>query len=146
MQSPILIGGAKPVPFNPYNLRNQKWGPAVVGAAGPLANVSLAIVFGLTLRLLPSLTGLVPGAFLLNFMTIASTVAFLNLALAFFNLLPIPPLDGSKVLFALLPYRYMYVQTFLERYGFLVLLLFIFMFGGALQPLANAVFNMLTGF
>lgn len=141
----IIFGWAKPVPYNPYNLRNQKWGPAVVGAAGPLANISLAIVFGLIFRFLPSVSNGLSGSFLLNFMTIASTIALLNLALAFFNLVPIPPLDGSKVLFAALPYEWRGLQWTLEQYGFFFVLIFIFFFSRWLIPLILTAFRLITG-
>src|SRR3989338_2225687 len=81
----IVFGWAKPVPYNPYNLRNQKWGPAVVGVAGPAANLLLAVVFGLLLRFLPGATGSVSGLYLYNFMTIASMITFLTVLLACFN-------------------------------------------------------------
>lgn len=141
----FIFGWAKPVPYSPYALRNQKWGPALVGAAGPLANASLAIIFGLLVRFLPGLAYGVSGAFLLNFMTIASTIALLNLVLAFFNLIPIPPLDGSKVLFAVLPYEWRGVQLFLEQYGFFLLLIFIFFFFQWLFPLVLFSFRLITG-
>jgi len=95
--SPFLIGWAKPVPYNPYNLKNQRWGEALVGAAGPLTNILIAIIFGLILRFSGDL-GL-SGATL----GILVTVVYANLVLAIYNMIPIPPLDGSKVLAALLP-------------------------------------------
>lgn len=141
----IIFGWAKPVPYNPYNLRNQKWGPAIVGAAGPAANVALALIFGLLLRFLPGFAAALPGAFVFNFIMIASTIALLNLSLAFFNLIPIPPLDGSKVLLALLPYRWRRIEAFLERYGFMLLLLFIFFFSRWLAPVILFFFRLITG-
>lgn len=141
----FIFGWAKPVPYNPYNLSNQKWGPALVGAAGPVANISLAVIFGLTVRFLPNLADGASGLFVLNFMTIASTIALLNLVLAIFNLVPIPPLDGSKVLFAILPYQWRGVQFFLEQYGFFLLLLFIFFFSQWLFPVVFFFFRVITG-
>ena len=141
----FIFGWAKPVPFNPYNLRNQKWGPAIVGAAGPAANIALALAFGLLLRALPGFANVLPGTFVFNFITIASTIALLNLGLAFFNLMPIPPLDGSKVLFAVLPYRWQALAGLLEQYGFFLLLLFIFFFSQWLAPLIFLVFRLITG-
>lgn len=135
----FIIGWAKPVPYNPYNLSNQRWGPALVGVAGPLSNIFIALVFGLVIRaheliLLPQ-----------GFLQIATIIVFINLLLAFFNLIPIPPLDGSKVLFALLPYQWSHVQDFLERWGFFLLLIFIFFFFRLLLPLVFGAFRILTG-
>lgn len=141
----FIFGWAKPVPYNPYNLKNQKWGPAVVGAAGPLANISLALVFGLALRFLPGLANGLGGTFLMNFVTMASIITLLNLVLAVFNLIPIPPLDGSKVLFAILPYQWRGLQIFLEQYGFFLLLLFIFFFAGWIFPVVLFLFRLITG-
>ncbi len=96
-QSPFLIGWAKPVPYNPYNLKNQRWGEAMVAAAGPLTNILLAILFGLMIRF--------AGAFGLpqTILSLFVTGVYLNLVLAIYNLIPIPPLDGSKILRSLLP-------------------------------------------
>lgn len=96
--SPILFGAAKPVPYNPYNLRNQKWGEAMVAAAGPAANIGIAVLFGVLVRLAGSLN--LSEAFV----SISIQIIMLNIFLAFFNLVPIPPLDGSKILPRLLPY------------------------------------------
>lgn len=141
----FVFGWAKPVPYNPYNLKNQKWGPAAVGVAGPLANISLALVFGLALRFLPGFANGLGGTFLMNFVTMASIITLLNLVLAVFNLIPIPPLDGSKVLFAILPYQRRGLQMFLEQYGFFLLLLFIFFFAGWIFPVVLFLFRLITG-
>lgn len=141
----FIFGWAKPVPYNPYNLRNLKWGPALVGMAGPVANISIAVIFGLFIRFLPGLANGPSGVFILNFITIASAIAFLNLVLAFFNLVPIPPLDGSKLLFAVLPYQWRGVQFFLEQYGFFLLLIFIFFFSSWLFPLVLFFFRLISG-
>ena len=137
-----LFGWAKPVPYNPYNLRNQKWGSAIVGFAGPGINFSLALLAGLTIRFLPA------GGdtdFFGNFVLIAAYVALINLFLCVFNLIPIPPLDGSKVLFSVLSYRWNFLRVFLEQYGFFLLLIFIFFFSGALIPLVSFFFEAITG-
>lgn len=141
----FIFGWAKPVPYNPYNLRNQKWGPALVGAAGPAANISIAIVFGLLIRFLPVFGSGAVAPFLFNFINIAGIIVLLNLILAFFNLVPIPPLDGSKLLFAILPYQWRGLQFFLEQYGFILLLVFIFFFFHWLFPVVLFFFRLITG-
>lgn len=141
----FIFGWAKPVPYNPYNLRNQKWGPAIVGAAGPLVNFSIAVIFGLAVRFAPQfLSGSSPD-FFINFVTISGTIAFLNLILAVFNLIPIPPLDGSKVLFALLPWRLRAVQNFLEQYGLFVLVLFVVFLSRLISPVVRLLFHFISG-
>lgn len=135
----FIIGWAKPVPFNPYNLRNQRWGEALVAIAGPLSNISLAVIFGLMIRFL--------GQGFLNeaFVGLASFVVVINITLAFFNLMPIPPLDGSKILFAILPYKWQHFRASLERYGFFLVLIFVFFFWQLLIPLVSNFFTLLTG-
>ena len=93
--SGILFGWAKPVPYNPYNLKGR-WGEAIVAAAGPGINIALAVAFGLLLRL----GGDILPASLLPFFRVVIPV---NLFIAFFNLIPVPPLDGSKIVMAFLP-------------------------------------------
>ena len=142
----VLFGWAKPVPYNPLYLRNQKWGPALVGAAGPGVNLLIAVFFAMIIRFAPAAAAsAAAGIFAENFIGIAAGIAFLNLALALFNLVPIPPLDGSKVLFAILPWQWRSVQMFLEQYGFFVLLLFVFFFLPYLSRAAYFAFRLLTG-
>lgn len=136
----FIFGWAKPVPYNPYNLKNQKYGPALVGAAGPLSNIFIASFFGLLIRFSSQLTFL-PA----QFFQIAVYIVFLNLILAVFNLVPIPPLDGSKVLFAALPKSAYALETFFEKYGFIVLLIFIFFLSGIILPIASFIFYLITG-
>ncbi|MDO8555326.1 MAG: site-2 protease family protein [bacterium] len=136
----FIFGWAKPVPYNPYNLKNQKWGPAIVGAAGPLANITVALFFGLLLRFNSSLSFL-PA----SFFEIIASIALINLLLAIFNLIPIPPLDGSKLLFAFLPYHLQGIQQNLERFGFFFLLIFITFFWQLLLPIVFGLFKLLTG-
>lgn len=143
----ILFGWAKPVPYNPYNLNDQKYGEAKVAAAGPAMNIFLALVFALLIRVAP-LLGLP-----FSFIEIASYIVYMNLLLAFFNLIPIPPLDGSKVIAALLPYnialRYQEATRWIERYGLFVTFAFIFIFvsvlWGPFSLLINTVFELFTG-
>ena len=138
--SPILFGWAKPVPYNPYNLKDPQKGGGLIAAAGPASNLAVAVVFGVILKIF-SATGLItPPAIL--FLQI---IILVNVSLAIFNLVPIPPLDGSKILFAFLPPRYMKAQIFLERYGFLLLLLFIFFGIRLIQPIVSKLFMFLVG-
>jgi len=135
----FIIGWAKPVPFNPYNLRNQKWGEAIVAAAGPLSNISLVLIFGLLLRfgVLASLGS--------GFVFIGTIIVFINLILAVFNLLPIPPLDGSKILFSFLPYSLIGIRNFLENNGIFVLLFFVFFLWRFIIPVVYFFFSLITG-
>lgn len=135
----FIFGWAKPVPYNPYNLKNQKWGPALVGLAGPFSNILVAIFFGAFIRLN---TGFLSSAFV----EIAVYVVFINLILAIFNMVPIPPLDGSKVLFALIPYRYSYIQYKMEKYGLILLIFFIFFLFQFIIPVISSLFQLITGF
>lgn len=136
----FIFGWAKPVPYNPYNLRNQKWGPALVGAAGPLSNFLVAVVFGLLIRY-GSTFAFLPA----SFFQIATLIVFINLILGIFNLVPIPPLDGSKVLFSFFPYGWRNIETFLEQFGFIILLIFIFFFFQLLLPIVSGLFKLITG-
>ena len=113
----FAIGWAKPVPINPYNFRNPKWDDAKVAIAGPGANILVALFFGLILRFFP-----LPAA---SF-TLFSIICLLNLLLAIFNLIPIPPLDGSHILFSFLSERFRNFKIFLQQYGLFILLFFIF--------------------
>lgn len=135
----FIFGWAKPVPYNPHNMRNPRYGGALVAAAGPLTNVVIALIFGLLIRFSSTLA--LPDAFV----PIASIVVLLNIILAFFNFLPVPPLDGSKVLFALLPYRLYYIQELLERYGLIVILLMVFLLWQFLLPVVFLFFRLITG-
>lgn len=127
--SPILFGAAKPVPYNPYNFTNQKWGEAIVAFAGPLANFAIAGIFAVLVRLSDVLQ-------LSNaFVSLSISVIMLNIFLAFFNLVPIPPLDGSKILPRLLPYslrmKYEGFRSYFERnivLGFALVIIFFMLF------------------
>ena len=137
----IVFGWAKPVPYNPFNLRYKRWGGAIVGAAGPASNLMLALVFGLGLRFMPFFDNPVLGGVAFVFMVIV----YLNLLLAVFNLVPIPPLDGSKLLFAIFPNISPKVRFFLERNGFILLLLFIFFGFQLIFPIIGLLFSAITG-
>lgn len=139
--SSFIIGWAKPVPFNPYNLRNQRWGEAIVAAAGPLSNIAIALIFGLFLRFGLS-TGLIES---FNILKVTTMIVLINLLLAVFNLIPIPPLDGSKILFSFLSIRWGPVREFLERFGLFLVLIFVFFFWGIVSPIIAKLFMLITG-
>lgn len=146
--SGFMIGWAKPVPYNPDNLKNLRRGTFLVSIVGILANLLIAIVFGLLIRFAPSLglpAYVESGSYIGPFYKIMTTIVFVNLILAFFNLIPIPPLDGSKVLFSALPLKCRYIENFLERYGIFLLLIFIIFIWNKLAPILYLLFSLITG-
>ncbi len=132
----FVVGWAKPVPVNYYNLRKGKWGPVYVALAGPATNFVLLLIFGLLVRFTPGGTYLA-----LLFLTIA----LVNGVLMLFNLIPLPPLDGSKVLYLFLDKRPDIIQ-FLERYSFFILLAIILLFSGVFTWLVFLPALQLTSF
>lgn len=144
--SSMLFGWAKPVPYNPYNLKNQRWGEALVAVAGAAVNIFLAVLFGLIIRF--------GGATLpAPALSLAATIAFVNLFLGLFNLIPFPPLDGFTVLRSALPWH---LGSALSRFevqihstGPLFLILFLFVFSsivaGPFFHLVAWLFGLITG-
>ncbi|MBU0671117.1 site-2 protease family protein, partial [Patescibacteria group bacterium] len=98
----IGFGWGKPAPYNPYNLRYHKWGPALVSIAGPISNFASVLLFAVVLKLILVFSSLPLDNLLIVFLTI---LIYINLLLGIFNLIPIPPLDGSKILFTLIPIK-----------------------------------------
>lgn len=147
MNAGILFGWAKPVPYNPYNLTNQKWGEALVALAGPAANVLLAVIFALIVRFGDILS--LPDGFI----SLSWYIVYINILLALFNMLPFPPLDGSKILSAVLPYplsfQYQKFIRFAEQYGIFVMFAFIFIFinffSGPFFVFVSGIVELLTG-
>ncbi len=135
----FIIGWAKPVPFNPYNLRNQRWGEAIVAFAGPLSNICIALFFGFLIRF-GVLTRLGDA-----YIYIGTMIVFINLLLATFNMVPIPPLDGSKILFSVLPYSMQHVRVFLERNSIYILIFFVFFLWKLILPVVGWEFSLVTG-
>lgn len=132
----FLFAYAKPVPYNPYNLRNQRWGPVAVALAGPAVNFLLAFAFGIALRLFPA------DAMIGFFFAI---IVYANILLGVFNLVPIPPLDGSKVLYALLPSSWYRVKQVLDQYGTMLLLVFVLLFFSWLTPIIQFLYQLFVG-
>ncbi len=137
--SPFLLGWAKPVPYNPDNLSNRKWGTLAVAGAGVIANFSIAIIFGIIIRIAMNFN--LP----ISFYFITSIIVVINLALGIFNLIPIPPLDGSKILFSFLPESVFNFMNTYERYSLIVLIIFIVYFSKYLTPILAFLFQLLTG-
>ena len=133
----FIFGWAKPVPYNPYNLKPGRWSEAIVAAAGPASNIALALIFGLLLRI-----GVATSP---AFIQITSVIVFINILLAIFNLMPIPPLDGSKLLFAAFPDKLYQLRGFFERYGLILVLFFIFFLWQFIFPVIILLFRFLTG-
>jgi len=137
----FIFGWAKPVPYNPHNLKNKKWGPALVAAAGPGSNLIIAIFFGLSIRFLPVTSSI----YFLNLAYVFSIIVWINILLAIFNLIPIPPLDGSKILFAVLPYKYQQISFQMERYGLILVLFFIFFLFQFIIPIILFLSKLIAG-
>jgi len=143
--TPFLIGWAKPVPYNPYNLRGGKWSEAMVAVAGPLTNIVIAGVFSLLLR-----ADIVASPF---FVQVAILAIFANIALAIINLIPIPPLDGSKIIRAILPFSAAQAYGRLEQmtyafgpFGLIgILLLLVFVFSDFVFAFVRFLFTLMTG-
>lgn len=137
----IVFGWAKPVPVNYYNLKDQKWGPAIVSLAGPAANLVFGALCLLFWQIIKFYVNLGPTNLLVQFIFLLILV---NLVLMVFNLIPIYPLDGSKLLFAILPDRYENFKIFWERYGILFLIILIFFGSGFLNLIFTALFNLIS--
>ncbi len=138
----FLFGWARPVPVNPRNYRNQRAGDIRVSLAGIVANLGLVVFFAAALALLPLLEGVLSpggqaGSTLFSILTYG---VLINLILAYFNLIPIPPLDGSHVLKHLLPASLGARYMALGRYGIAILFLMLLVFPGGFATLLSPVF------
>ncbi len=137
----FFFAAAKPVPYDPRNLKDPRWGGAKIALAGPGTNFLLALGFGILVRIFA------PDPSLGLFVGLLAVIVYVNILLGVFNLVPIPPLDGSRVLFAILPqtprtFRAMYT---LERWGLLFVLLFVFFGFQVIVPLVSFIFTLFTG-
>lgn len=128
----VIFGWAKPVIINPYNLKAGRWGEALVAIAGPVSNIFLAVIFSQIIRF---------GAVLQiseAFSQFCITIVVTNLVLATFNLIPIPPLDGSKILYSVLPqHQVVKVRGFLDQYGFFIIIILLSFLGSVISPVVN---------
>lgn len=137
MGSPVIFGWAKPVPVNFWNLKNPRRDMIWVGLAGPLANIILAFALSLFLKININLPALI--------FSILITGIYVNLVLAVFNLIPIPPLDGSRVVIGLLPRELAVRYIRLERFGIplIFLLMFMGLFNYLIRPIVQILANLL---
>lgn len=132
--SGIIFGWAKPVQFNPNNLRDKKYGELKVALAGPLSNIFLACIFGLILRFVSLESG---------FAEIISMIVYINLLLAIFNLMPIPPLDGFHILATFIsPERAM----ILRRNSFILMIIFFFFLFPIVGNIVDFLFSLIVGY
>jgi Zn-dependent protease len=137
----FLIGWAKPVPYNERNLRNKRYGTAIVASAGIFANLTLAVVFGISIRFASILGAGAPA-----YISIATAITVVNILLALFNLIPIPPLDGSKILFSVAGGRVQKFKSAVEYVSLPLLLLFVFfLWPSIISPVIGFLFRVLTG-
>ena len=145
--SPIIIGAAKPVPVDPFNLRDGRKDLALVSLSGPLSNVLIAILASLLIKLIlafyPSFEQNIGTMEILSFLTfILTAIAKLNLLLAIFNLIPIPPLDGSKIFALLLPEKL--ANTFLSLGSIGIFIIFFLLLSGGELSLGRLIFSLLS--
>lgn len=134
---PIVFGWAKPVPINPYNLKNPKRDMALVALAGPLSNILLASVMAIIIRL----NGFF--GFSSNVISWLIMIVYLNTLWMVFNLVPIPPLDGSKILFYFV--KNANLEATLNRFGFMILMMIIIYGFGPIQMLTGVITKFLIG-
>ncbi len=144
--SPFILGWAKPVPFNPYNLKNPKRDGALIAAAGPTSNFLIAIIFGLIVRIIAGFSAVAASPVLVNVLMLINLIIFVSVLLGVFNLIPIPPFDGSRIVFPFLKGGAERLWLQLEQYGtFLVILL---LFGGLLSliyPIVVFIYKLIAG-
>lgn len=129
--SGFIIGWAKPVPFNPRLLKYQRWGPALVAIAGPLMNILIAVLCAIAFRLVAAHGGPV------GFAQMLSVVVMVNVSLAIFNLVPLPPLDGHHILGALFERYRQWSNSLMRGYGFVIMILVILFAGSIISPVVS---------
>lgn len=145
--SPLFFGWAKPVPYNPFNLKNQRWGETLVALAGPATNILLAIIFALAIRFADVLSLSIAA------ISVAATIVIVNLFLGLFNLIPFPPLDGFVILRSALPWnlsaKVVQIEQRVRTMGMTALLLFLIVFSyvlaGPFYSLVMGIYGLLIG-
>ena len=133
------FGWAKPVPYNPYNLKNKRVGELLIAFAGPATNLMIALIFGILMRLVVIYQA--PEKYL----EIMVSIVLINIVLAVFNLIPLPPLDGSTVLFSLFPRQYGKLRVTLEMYSPFFMIVVVFFLWRIIQPIIPVIFRFFTG-
>ena len=141
--SPVVFGAAKPVPFNPHFLKDKKWGPFLIALAGPFSNFILAIVFSFSLKMLVYFDGGFLNSSLMIIALFLEVGVIVNVILGMFNLIPIPPLDGSKILYVFLSSSGKIQLAELERVGFVLVVLFLLFAGETFWNAVEYVLNYL---
>jgi Zn-dependent protease len=136
----FVVGWAKPVPYNPENLKRGNKSVAIVSIAGIVVNLSIAVIFGLAMRV-----ALFFGFSSTAFFDISSIIVLVNIVLAMFNAVPIAPLDGFRFLEAVLPFRFNRTMKLIEQYSLPLLLIFLFFGWKFVAPLAFNLFTFITG-
>jgi Zn-dependent protease len=131
-----VVGWAKPVPVDFYNITDKRWGALKVSLAGPTANLLVALIFSVLIRL---------PIFDVGFYQFFQIVIFYNIVLAVFNLIPIPPLDGSHILFDILGNNFNQFKELLRQYGFILLILFLFYGLNIVFVVSEKIFYFFTG-
>ena len=139
----IPVGGAKPVPYNPYNLKDSRRGGGLIALSGPMSNFLIAIVFGIIIRF-----SIATGVFSESVVELFTMIIYINLFLGLFNLVPIPPLDGSKVIYLVLPRMvaaalegFVYNASVLIRQNWVIFLVLFFLF---FQYVLRALFTIIN--
>jgi len=133
LHSPVIFGAARPVPFNPWAVRYGKWGAAIVAAAGPAMNLFLAVFFALWLRFIPVSADIMP---------LFIIIITINISFMIFNLIPIPPLDGSRIAYAVFPFL-RNAFDMMERNGMAIIFLLILVAGPIITPVIGALSAMI---